>query len=422
MRDNSSTHHKYTHSDESEFTQYYGFTESIDYIEDGVRIVFDSFPLLWQRKLDEIHTSNYEFISNLPTHIIEIDIPRGKIDKIHGLQGRKLAVDRWYRLSTGPEGISGRVYSSPLEDGRAEKFTAIEHLDGRKKEASSLYRIFSLDYFDFTNEDEIKGILKEGLSGAGAFVAVYNVGQGNCNAICNKQSEPLVYYDFGGGCLQHKSKYLQGQKYCFTHNPPIILSHWDMDHWVAAEYYPEAKKHMWLVPQQQMGPTHLKFAADLRRNNCLKVWPSGLPFVALPFGTIVKCTGRKRNDSGLALVVDATELNCGKGLLPGDAAYRYIPASYFADLDYLVAAHHGAFVPRDRYPQSSSSNGALALSYGMHNCYGHPDHRARRKYSLAGWYHQIHTTGGHTALGWSSSVLPQLKCKGSQCDLKIVQV
>lgn len=232
----------------------------------------------------------------------------------------------------------------------------------------------------------------------------------------------MIYYDFGGGCYSHARTYPQNQKYCFTHKPPILLSHWDFDHWAAAIREPKAKNLVWIVPRQLIGATHLKFAWELHKRGNLIIWPQEFDSLDIAFGSINKCTGESRNNSGLVLLLNLLKQDKNhKVLLPGDSAFEDIPVNILKNLNGLVASHHGGFVGNDQYPVSAGK-GSIVFSFGLKNSYGHPDQRSIICYLLKGWSHQLSTHNGHAAIGWSGCSLPNLGCGGNLCDLSIKQV
>src|SRR5579871_3626379 len=65
--------------------------------------------------------------------------------------------------------------------------------------------------------------------------AVYDVGQGNCNAILGGNHfthHPILYFDMGGGVLNNAHTYPNALgSLCGFMHPPVVLSHWDWDHW-----------------------------------------------------------------------------------------------------------------------------------------------------------------------------------------------
>lgn len=62
-------------------------------------------------------------------------------------------------------------------------------------------------------------------------VAIYDVGQGAATALLSN-GVPGIYFDFGGSVIGNWRSFPQHlYRFCFTDDPPIVLSHWDWDHW-----------------------------------------------------------------------------------------------------------------------------------------------------------------------------------------------
>jgi hypothetical protein len=91
------------------------------------------------------------------------------------------------------------------------------------------------------------------------FIGVYNVGQGLCSAICNYKSQPMLYFDFGGGERKDIVAYPEDIKYCFSQKPKIILSHLHRDQWIGANRCEEALEMEWVVPPQKEKGAQVNF-------------------------------------------------------------------------------------------------------------------------------------------------------------------
>ena len=127
-----------------------------------------------------------------------------------------------------------------------------------------------MDIFSESTRREIKSILNK-IGDDVNSVVVYNVGQGNCNGICDSQGIPCMYFDFGGGVFQNTKTYPGNYEnpnkinFCYTSEPPILLSHWDWDHMASIKIseHSKIKESKWIVPKQEIGITHLKVALEL---------------------------------------------------------------------------------------------------------------------------------------------------------------
>lgn len=161
------------------------------------------------------------------------------------------------------------------------------------------------------------------------WVAVYDVGQGNANGICDGAETPLIYFDLGGGVTQNAATFPTAlTDFCYARKPPVVLSHWDWDHWSAGARFNAASKLKWIVPNQWLGGVHATFAAGLYAAGNLLVWPAGLDSISVGQVTILKYSGRGkgRNHTGLAIEV-AGPNGQPPILLAGDARYSAIPGS-----------------------------------------------------------------------------------------------
>jgi hypothetical protein len=256
--------------------------------------------------------------------------------------------------------------------------------------------------------------------------AVYDVGQGNCNALLDG-GVPRLYFDFGGGVIGNRGSFPNAlESFCLSLEPTIVLSHWDWDHWSSANRQPESYERTWIVPRQRkgLGPVHATFLGRLLERGRVLVWPQALPALARGDYTIVQCTGPRSsaNDSGLALRLEHdTGGEKLRMLFPADAGYDHIPSSCDHELTALVAAHHGANTRSRQVPEPAETN-TLVYSYGAENSYPHPSVAGREAH--AAWQHVLETAHrdarglGHVHLYWNTnSANAEPPCGGSACQL-----
>lgn len=139
------------------------------------------------------------------------------------------------------------------------------------------------------------------------YVLVFDVGQGNCNAIVGASGKVVAYYDFGYATDGGKFP-TPPTKPCFCDEPMIVLSHWDKDHINMSKHVTECYTAQWLVPEQG----HSDFATKLQD----RIKEAGgrlhtVPFNAavrhqvFPWGYVERCSGAANdpNGSGLAAFV-----------------------------------------------------------------------------------------------------------------------
>lgn len=271
------------------------------------------------------------------------------------------------------------------------------------------------------------------------WVGVYDVGQGNANATCDANETPTLYFDLGGGVTQHQNTFPSGMTdFCYALAPPVVLSHWDWDHWSSGARFTGAQALNWIVPLQTLGAVHATFAAGLNNAGRLFVWPNSLPSLRSGQSTIQKCTGQGtgRNHSGLALEVEGPT---GEApiLLTGDARFSAIPNVPANKFTSLVVPHHGADMRTRAVPMGHHLPGArTAYSFGAGNSYGHPRPITAQDLNVHNWPQSgqgavvpidINTaTGnrpGHIGLSWSNHPnLPGHSCAGQSCSVGLQQV
>lgn len=397
--------------------KYFGFLDSIESRGEKLRLIFDAVPAKYFLKDYNNIKIKWDNLHTLSIHLLpkKEELDTLSRDKVRFIE------ERWYFLELSDSGPRAEIFHDISSDNEEiSHIKRITHLRKNGKLARQLYKQFSLDEFPDANERDLLRITR--LNGERiSFIAAYNVGQGNCNALCSLQSEPLVYFDFGCGCYHHRNTYNGMQRYCFEKKPPIILSHWHADHWAATAYTNEAFDVPWIVPRQKIGATPWKHASQLYSKGNLHIWPASLNSLNTRIGTIIKCQGRHKNHSGLSLLTAITgKQNIHYYLLPGDSAFRFIPIRN-RPLDGFIAPHHGAYIACDPLPHHNS--GQIIYSYGAPNSYGHPDPRAIRRYELNGWQSRGDTVSGHWAMGWRRNKLSlRLNCQGRKCDLLINQI
>lgn len=261
------------------------------------------------------------------------------------------------------------------------------------------------------------------------FVAIFNVGQGNLNALCTSEGNPLLYFDLGGGCYQNRKTYTKTLRLCFSDLDTIILSHWDADHLTTAKRYygtPDWNKFngkTWIAPRQSLGASNLKFAYRVNSISSLLLWPITLQNISFDDGKVYLCNGSDKNHSGLALMTDLTKgkHNICKVLLPADAAYKYIPLPKGIITEAVVASHHGAEFDDLNHPIPYATNpSAIGYSYGYANTYRHPRNKSTLAHHRSGWINRLDTVNGHIA--FTNHSVPRISpCGCAHCDLSIQQ-
>jgi len=400
-----------------------GFADAVESLPEQLAVRFDLISSD-NRMLLERSGAPLKAANELPTLLLEFEASYETISRLPGLQnvvarsrrtGEDLiAEDSWYEVRVGRPGVQARLYNSPA----APQFASRQVVDIRlldKNEDMQLRKLHSIGQAGETDVDYIDSLLKQG-STADRFVT-YRVGQGTCSALCTRFTHPQIYFDLGGGATSHLSTYPPGFCVCHRDNQPVILSHWDIDHWVTGLRDSASLDHPWLTPNQSVGPTHLKFASQLYRRGNLYVWPAALPSYHSGCVELIQCTGRSRNDSGLAAVIElqGDARTDASVLVPGDARYSHIPTTAHRFFSGLVASHHGS--KHSGSPPVAQQGNRLAYTFGKGNRFGHPHAAAKNSHSGAGWNCSLDTPNGSIIVAPLAVAAPlEPPCRSSQTD------
>lgn len=186
---------------------------------------------------------------------------------------------------------------------------------------------------------------------------VLDVGQGNWNLVV-ANNETQLSFDAGGPSLGYAGTWPSG----FSSFPtvptfPIVLSHWDTDHWAGAVEFPELQRHVWIVPKPVgLSPVNVVFLATLLSLGTVLVYPDHA--APITFGPIelAKANGKSKNESGLTLTL---RRNQQAMLFPADAGYGNLD-SRPATLTSVVIPHHGGRSPKSTPATIPICDGAAA--------------------------------------------------------------
>jgi hypothetical protein len=356
-------------------------------------------------------------------------IPRGGDNQDGGGQPGEA---QWFEIHLDPAGDGARIYHSLFGEG-----LPVGVQSANKASPADMRRLTAA--FDLASHTATQQQIDRALARVGPIelIGVYDVGQGSMNGLCTRDGLPRAYFDLGGGVLANAKSFSSLlQNICFTTKPPVILSHWDWDHWSSATRFPHSQSLTWIVPNQRLGAVHAAMAAAISLSGKLLVWPPGLALTSVGQVRIEKCTGSSgRNHTGLAALVSGP---AGQDpiLLTGDARYSAIPSG-MSSFHSIVIAHHGADMGSKQTPICSGNSAArVAYSYGKGNTFGHPRSCTYSRHHAKGWPHcnlqpvgfiDRHTSAlrpqlGHIALGWAPfPTLPRQPCRGGMCSLQLAQ-
>jgi hypothetical protein len=285
------------------------------------------------------------------------------------------------------------------------------------------------------------------LHGVGSInhAVVYDVGQGNAIGFCNSHHIVQAYLDLGGGVTRNAFTFPGTLKnFCFSKAPPIILTHWDFDHWSSAHRDPKSLNSTWIAPRQSVGPTHVALMASIMKaGGRLLLLSATFPAGWRNQMYMERCTGIGRNHSGVALTLSEKPKGAGQLMLfPGDARYEYIP-SFAKTKHYLsvVAPHHGGDMKKRLAPACPSLPASrLVYSFGAGNSFHHPRSVTRTDHHSQGWNdptvalgapsyevretaYRLRSPLGHVLLGWTTyAESPPLPCGRRMCQLDAQQL
>ncbi|WP_299615569.1 hypothetical protein [uncultured Tateyamaria sp.] len=269
-------------------------------------------------------------------------------------------------------------------------------------------------------------------------VAIYDVGQGAATALL-RNGLPVLYFDLGGSAIGNWRSFPPAlRNFCFTQDPPVVLSHWDWDHWSSAvrDASNAIDNRVWVLPLQDaagaLGAVHARFLAMLNgRARQVLWWGPNLSQINIQglHTTIFKATGNKtnRNESGLSLVVDRKGGPNERVLLPADASFVNLPSALSHRFHQIMVPHHGGKTDLTNLPTHLvKTRGHAIYSYGAGNIFLHPRADTVKAHRL-GWKKNAHTAIrderglGHIGVDLSgrSTSYPSPRCNSDYCQLGI---
>ncbi len=409
--------------------RFYGFLDLYSDCDNNLILDFNmvdcldlSF-VLNEEGFDSIQANKSEFIKKLDTFNLCLEIDKRDFYSVyraskHDLNKEYYLVEHdWFLIEgsfTSKDKSNAVVYldyaAEIIHEGEIEpnipfRLKSIRTVDEGVKR--NLSRYFNFDDLNYKIDPDLKGYSKD----EKYHVAVYNVGQGLCTAVCDSQLKPVLYLDFGGGERRDSITYPLGSiSLDLSNKPPIVLSHWHRDHWVSIRYFKDAYNCMWIVPRQKLSPEAYKLGVELSDAGNLYVAYSDQNVD--PIGTIFVAKGRDTHwhNNGIGLLVQLVKTDeegndvVRRYLIPGDNRYEHIETCYFNDLDWLVASHHGGvyFEGHHSCPNNIPRNekdGRIVYSYGRHikfspyyNSHKHPSFV--QDYINSGWNEELSTPDG----------------------------
>jgi hypothetical protein len=401
---------------------YYAYLDTIEQISGNYHLKFDCI----EKQMADVTVVTEEFMVSLPSIVIDVVGELRQIQEMMKYSNLYLLESQWMVISTtldatGPRATQSFNFVSINDETKVDSYALESVIRGKNIDGLSRVKIdeiIEITKLDESNIDAIGEFCESIDLQSFSHVNIYNVGQGNFNALVNEHNQPLLYFDMGGGRGAYKASYPPNFKLCHTNSPPVVLSHWDEDHVISAVYNPKILDSKWLVPpHSSISKTAWKIATVLKSNGNLTVWNSSLSTpVAIGPHLITKCTGKahNKNNSGLAMFVNYSKDEYV--LLPGDAAYNKIPDADVKDLIGLVASHHGSLGVFNRLGAPiAHSPYMLVYSASAGNAH-HPNKYARNIYKKGGWNNCRETCHGSIQMKNVPSNI-SVPCMGGACTL-----
>jgi hypothetical protein len=400
---------------EFDYENYYAFVDKIEELENGRKIIY--FDSVLKQRIDEISE-----VDNLDYHVFDrsckmiiADFGNRVFQEFLVNFGELRSIEEsWIFLKLTDEPNQFRVLVYP-EYPDTNNVGQIAYIETRKlvKELTQkkLKKLFSLSKYktiDFASyktpiwkrkleklDQKANGVIRK--KSFCFDVTVYDVGQGNFNAITDQNGIPFLYFDVGGGAYGNAHTYQppNPRSLCLANDQMIVLSHWDFDHWwtlnklIRNGGIPNNLNIKILAPLQDLGPVQWRFYNLLIANGfVIEIWPQNVNnpnFIEInEFIKIIKCNGPLKNNSGLAIIV---KNQSQKILLPADASYEFIPVEDKDELTGLIASHHGGKCTNNLadFPCPKSDHSKIVYSYGDGNIYHHPSGYSIFKHEEIGW-------------------------------------
>lgn len=200
------------------------YIESIEDIDDSYELILDGIEA---SSFEQINEENYrEEIIGMETNIFVLKLAKETCEHL-----RINRENNWISFTTNDNSVESypaEQYDSVLFNDNVEKIN-ISNIEAIELTGSKA-KIFSMNVFKQSNLEEISELINNKLPDYIENIFVYNVGQGNCNAITNYRCIPCIFYDFGGGAYRNARTYPNNLEFDFSEEPLVILSHWDWDH------------------------------------------------------------------------------------------------------------------------------------------------------------------------------------------------
>jgi hypothetical protein len=294
------------------------------------------------------------------------------------------------RIGSFEVDVYGGLFAAPVQ-AHLQKITI------ETASMSALTVAFDMVTWPNAAETDIRSVLN-GLSRLDYLVA-YDIGQGSANGLSDVHETAQLFFDLGCGVYGNRKTRPVPLRFCWRAAPPIVLSHWDSDHWAGETSDPAAAGRTWIAPRQTIGPTHTAFAARiLSAGGTIHIWGAAPSTITVHLASgqeldLGRCSGSSRNGSGISCAVKDSVASRG-WLLTGDAGYHELNQPGLpSELRAVVVPHHGADMGTSSTPPTPPTGYTrLLYSFGPGNTHGrthaqHPTWVGVNAHISRGWKH-----------------------------------
>ncbi|WP_394125617.1 hypothetical protein [Vibrio hepatarius] len=368
---------------------YYARIERYDVSGDSLSVTFDAINTSYHK--GQASNKRFNFLEVVSAQIL-LEINRSELPS----HIKTFKQECWYEIlvhvnSEEDDYIDALRFDSYQEKEPIDiKIADIHEYKKRHKKSKELTNIYQLRNIEgysnsLATEKDILDLLSFSTLDPGIdyWLRVINVGQGSANSICLIDREcgvephnpqEILYLALGGGVVANSSTYPNTLTLSPAESVPVVLCHWDMDHWISGKVQAAVRETQWLVPEQKnLGISHLKFAQELSNQSRLNIWPKGLKSVKTSLIDVHKLpTSQNRNYSGLVSIVKSSKNGEKNAIYTGDAPFSRCK-DFLRDYDIsaVITPHHGGDMPHRAIPKAPNKH-VVVSSFGNNNTFKHP--------------------------------------------------
>lgn len=371
-------------------------------------------------------------------------------------KGMDLASGRWIRLELNSyqdaDGLTAMAYTSLFSEPESIRLRLVDDVSVATE--FHLNSALSMNGWPTVHLQSIVGHVQNAELD---LWHAFDVGQGSANGLLG-DGPITLFHDLGCGAYRNAKTAPANTVVCHSQRAPIILSHWDTDHWAGARRFAPVGDpdvfldRTWIAPSDPtVGPSHILFAASILISggmlHILAAGPWVTPWISVSNNKslrLIRGNGPDRNGTGVALEVRNNSVGCW--LLPGDVCYDFLQPHLSSTYIAIAVPHHGATGgAATAIPAPASPYSRLIYSFGHNNSWGHPTLSCITSHIAHGWQHGIwigttqataplvvsaRATGcnapgqdhlGGVLVGWSMPLIPPGPACGGLCSAAAVQ-